>query len=266
MSSDCNNPDVIFYSVFSCSNASQVFEGDLKPGIKKEKLFLKPSIHFASEREYQCLGQWEEDGLLYAYTRRRDLGEAFECFVGKAGGSGNDEIFLMEGGAQCRRGLRVEEFGMRLTKQSENRPHAGHIIFKLSHNTVNNTLKAMKQISNKSYLLVSFPGSCNLSLPSSGPWFIPVVREVDKAAGDIRLGGDAYVPGLNVIREEDIEDLSTKPWMPMTGGKSCSRIFCSYSQLSFLAGNSTASSLKHPFFKSLLVLPVILNLSTHLLC
>ncbi len=27
MSSDCNNPDVIFYSVFSCANSSQIFEG-----------------------------------------------------------------------------------------------------------------------------------------------------------------------------------------------------------------------------------------------
>ncbi len=142
---------------------------------------VKPSF---AEREYQCLDQWEEEGLLYAYTRRRDLGDdvddlSFECFVGKANGGddsrGNEEIFLMEGGADCRRGLRVEEYGMRLTKQSH----------------------------------------CRLSLPTSGPWYIPVVKEAADANG-----GGAYVPGLNVIREEDIEDLSTKPWMPMTGGRS----------------------------------------------
>ncbi len=61
---------------------------------------------------------------MYAYTRRRDTDlDVFECFVGKASGvaGSNDssEIFLMEGGPNCKRGLRVEEFGMRLTKQSE---------------------------------------------------------------------------------------------------------------------------------------------------
>ena len=28
LSSDCNNPDIMFYTVTSCSNASQVFEGE----------------------------------------------------------------------------------------------------------------------------------------------------------------------------------------------------------------------------------------------
>ncbi len=135
MSSDCNNPDTIFYSVFSCANATQVFEG--KNGIAQTQYVAINLIVLKLlllEREYQCLGQWEEDGQLFAYTRRRDLissvSGAFECFVGRAGNNYNNnsssssdddgsEIFLMEGGANCRRGLRVEEFGMRLTRQSK---------------------------------------------------------------------------------------------------------------------------------------------------
>ncbi len=39
MSSDCNNPDIIFYSVFSCGNASQVFEGGEKCHEEKKKQF-----------------------------------------------------------------------------------------------------------------------------------------------------------------------------------------------------------------------------------
>ena len=35
-----------------------------------------------ADREYLCLGQWEEDGLLYTYTRRLDL-PGYECFVGQ---------------------------------------------------------------------------------------------------------------------------------------------------------------------------------------
>jgi hypothetical protein len=34
-----------------------------------------------SDREYQCLGQWEEDGMLLTLTRRRDVDDV-ECFVG----------------------------------------------------------------------------------------------------------------------------------------------------------------------------------------
>ena len=33
------------------------------------------------EREYRCLGQWREDGLIYTYTERRDM-IGYECFVG----------------------------------------------------------------------------------------------------------------------------------------------------------------------------------------
>ena len=35
-----------------------------------------------SDREYLCLGEWEEDGLLYTYTRRTH-NPRHECFVGR---------------------------------------------------------------------------------------------------------------------------------------------------------------------------------------
>ena len=37
---------------------------------------------FSLDREYLCLGEWEEDGLLYTYTRRTH-NPRHECFVGK---------------------------------------------------------------------------------------------------------------------------------------------------------------------------------------
>merc|ERR1711944_350272 len=60
MSSDCNNPNIMYYSVSSCSESSQIYD----------------------DREYQCFGQWEEDGLLYTFTKRRDIPNVYECFVG----------------------------------------------------------------------------------------------------------------------------------------------------------------------------------------
>ena len=67
-----------------------------------------------SDREYQCLGQWEEDGLLYTYTRRKDV-MGFECFIGTYNEKG--KLFLMEGGSDCKRGLRVTKYGMELEKR-----------------------------------------------------------------------------------------------------------------------------------------------------
>ena len=81
------------------------------------------------DRTYQCFGQWEEDGLLYTYTRRRDLPNIYECFVGgssmvasdRLGTNGNStsqrKISIIESGFNCKRGLNVNEYGMPLTKK-----------------------------------------------------------------------------------------------------------------------------------------------------
>ena len=48
-----------------------------------KQFFLYPCVTFSSsDREYLCLGEWEEDGLLYTYTRRIH-NPRHECFVGR---------------------------------------------------------------------------------------------------------------------------------------------------------------------------------------
>ena len=68
------------------------------------------------EREYQCLGQWEEDGVIYTYTERRDM-EGHECFVGVTTRKG--EIFLQEAGNNCERGQEPQRYGMRMSRVAE---------------------------------------------------------------------------------------------------------------------------------------------------
>ena len=62
---------------------------------------------------------------MYTYTKRLDV-PGYECFVGQvtpshlaAQADGRGEVTLAEGGADCRRGLRVQHQGMTLTKRSE---------------------------------------------------------------------------------------------------------------------------------------------------
>ncbi|XP_049805060.1 uncharacterized protein LOC126248252 isoform X2 [Schistocerca nitens] len=71
------------------------------------------------EREYRCLGQWEEDGLMYTYTQRRDV-EAYECFVGSI--VSEDEIFIKEAGEHCQRNIDPLQHGMKLSKMGSCSP------------------------------------------------------------------------------------------------------------------------------------------------
>ena len=68
------------------------------------------------EREYRCLGQWTEDGMIYTYTERRDM-IGHECFVGTLTAKG--DIYLLEAGQNCERGHEPMKFGMRLTQVSK---------------------------------------------------------------------------------------------------------------------------------------------------
>ncbi|XP_042219076.1 uncharacterized protein LOC121864161 isoform X3 [Homarus americanus] len=67
-----------------------------------------------AEREYQCLGQWEEEGRLYALTYRRDI-RIYECFVGVIKPQG--VVFIKEAGSHCSRGIRPEVLGMKLHRK-----------------------------------------------------------------------------------------------------------------------------------------------------
>jgi len=92
--SDCNNPEIMFYTIFNCFNRSEVYE----------------------EREYRCLGEWMEDGLIYTYVERRDM-IGHECFVGLVTAKGN--IYLKEAGTNCERGQEPLKNGMRMTQVSK---------------------------------------------------------------------------------------------------------------------------------------------------
>ncbi|XP_076347255.1 uncharacterized protein LOC143245154 isoform X2 [Tachypleus tridentatus] len=93
VSSDCNNPDIMFYTVSSCTNKSLVYE----------------------ERVYRCIGNWEENGVLFTYTMRHDM-KGYQCFVGKVFKNGN-EAYIKEAGERCSRGEDPFTRGMKITKQ-----------------------------------------------------------------------------------------------------------------------------------------------------
>ena len=68
---------------------------------------------------------------MYTYTKRRDLHDVYECFVGGStkvnpdiseqniNRSSERNIRIIESGFNCKRGLNVNTFGMPLTKQSK---------------------------------------------------------------------------------------------------------------------------------------------------
>ncbi|XP_003742687.1 uncharacterized protein LOC100901396, partial [Galendromus occidentalis] len=94
IASDCNNPDIMFYTVYNCENSTHIYE----------------------EREYNCLGNWDEDGITYSFTHRRDVHE-FQCFSGKII-RGGEEAYIREAGESCSRGEDPFIFGMRVTRYS----------------------------------------------------------------------------------------------------------------------------------------------------
>ncbi|GAB0096103.1 uncharacterized protein DMENIID0001_115700 [Sergentomyia squamirostris] len=106
LSSDCKSQNILYYEVSACETG-EVYE----------------------EREYQCLGQWEENGLLYAFTYRRDI-NIFECFVGAM--MAEKTIFIKEAGENCQRNLNPHRYGMELNKigycnaVADKTPHSPH--------------------------------------------------------------------------------------------------------------------------------------------
>ncbi|XP_064116728.1 uncharacterized protein LOC135222585 [Macrobrachium nipponense] len=76
--------------------------------------------HF-KEREYQCLGQWEEEGRIYALTYRRDI-RTYECFVGII--RSNGVVFIKEAGTECSRGVQPEVLGMKLHRKGDSCPQS----------------------------------------------------------------------------------------------------------------------------------------------
>lgn len=87
----------MYYEVSNCAESDEIYE----------------------ERTYECLGEWEENGLHYTYTKRKDVG-GYECFVG-AKVDNIDKIFLKEGGENCDRQVDPYKYGMEMNKIGKSR-------------------------------------------------------------------------------------------------------------------------------------------------
>lgn len=92
LSSDCKSKEIMYYTMSECE--SDIYE----------------------ERDYRCLGQWEENGLMYTYTQRRDIG-TYECFVGSI--ISETEIYIKEAGEDCARSVNPHNRGMKLTNKGK---------------------------------------------------------------------------------------------------------------------------------------------------
>ncbi|XP_033211402.1 uncharacterized protein LOC117169241 [Belonocnema kinseyi] len=93
LSSNCHTREVMYFKVSDCETG-ELYE----------------------ERSYQCLGQWEEKGVMYTYTMRNDT-KTKECFVGVI--MNDEEIYIKEAGDHCIRNIDPKEQGMRLYKKGQ---------------------------------------------------------------------------------------------------------------------------------------------------
>ncbi|XP_048511190.1 uncharacterized protein LOC105687286 isoform X2 [Athalia rosae] len=93
LSSNCYTREIMYYKVSDCATG-ELFE----------------------ERTYLCLGQWEENGVMFTYTKRNDT-STNECFVGLI--VNDEEIYIKEAGDHCIRDIDPKEQGMRLYKKGQ---------------------------------------------------------------------------------------------------------------------------------------------------
>nr|CAD7405107.1 unnamed protein product [Timema cristinae] len=63
--------------------------------------------------QHDSPGTWEENGRMFTYTQRRDVG-SFECFVGSI--LSDTEIFIKEAGDHCQRDVDPMQHGMKLSR------------------------------------------------------------------------------------------------------------------------------------------------------
>ncbi|XP_011878018.1 PREDICTED: uncharacterized protein LOC105567627 isoform X2 [Vollenhovia emeryi] len=112
LSSNCNNREIMYFKVSDCASGT---------------LFEK--------RTYHCLGQWEEKGLIYAYTMKNVTAQS-ECFVGKI--VNEEELYIAEAGNHCLRNIDPKVQGMRLYRKGHcygNSPSPAPII-PIPHNPI----------------------------------------------------------------------------------------------------------------------------------
>ena len=84
----CGAPFMMKYQVYNCLQPNEVYE----------------------DRLYECYGQYSHGGQVYTLTKRLDLQERQECFVGVTTDGGQHRI--MEAGEHCERGKQPQLYGM----------------------------------------------------------------------------------------------------------------------------------------------------------
>ena len=84
----CDQPHQMKYQVYNCASPSEVYE----------------------DRLYECYGQYSQAGQVFTLTKRLDLQEKQECFVGVTDKEGRHKI--MEAGEHCDQGMQPERYGM----------------------------------------------------------------------------------------------------------------------------------------------------------
>lgn len=147
-----------------------------------------------AEREYQCLGQWQEDDVVYIYTKRRDVG-TYECFVGTMNGQ---EIFIKEAGEHCQREVDPNRYGMQLkqTKYCNSNHHK-----QSKHPTIGH-MNPVNVPTNRLHLSNNF---------DSVPPFSPM-PPVDKTLGlPIPRINEIRVPESTTIRNQEPSTVATVP-------------------------------------------------------
>ena len=123
-----------------------------------------------------------------AYTKRKDVANQFECFVGAT--NQNGELYLTESGFNCKRNLRAHQSGMKLTKESK------ELLKPVSRNL-------------SAYIIESIISENCFGLPNNGtnykPWYVPH-RSTKKPA--VFTGPNLQI---TVVRVEDVQDLTSVP-------------------------------------------------------
>ena len=84
----CQDPSMMKYQVYNCARPEEVYE----------------------DRLYSCYGQYSHGGQVYTLTKRLDLQERQECFVGVTSDAGQHRV--MEAGQHCERGQQPHLYGM----------------------------------------------------------------------------------------------------------------------------------------------------------
>ena len=71
------------------------------------------------KRIYRCLGQWtdKDSSTVYTFTKRDDVVNTYECFVGLMAKAGSDkQIVIREAGENCYKKLDPLKYGMEMNK------------------------------------------------------------------------------------------------------------------------------------------------------